>query len=195
MFCDYAHIPKWCEVYIHIYTNTRIFTDTHTHTGTCNPMPGWNVTWNPSSGGGCTLNPMYNQPGLGYGASYVSHLFTIVCMHFDPTVQRMHVCGLCVCQPEHVYRRSLHQEPMGLWCKLRYAYMWMRMWMRMRTWMWMCLTSLSWLRVCVTSYMYVCSCFISTGMYFLFFWDGCMYVLCLIFMEVWPHTEAHTKNK
>jgi hypothetical protein len=33
--------------------------------GTCNSMPGWNpgAAWNPQSGGGCTLNPMYNQPG------------------------------------------------------------------------------------------------------------------------------------
>jgi len=42
--------------------------------GTCNSMPGWNpgATWNPQSGGGCTLNPMYNQPGLGDGASFGS---------------------------------------------------------------------------------------------------------------------------
>ena len=31
--------------------------------GTCNPMPGWGVNWNPVGGGGCTLNPEYNHPG------------------------------------------------------------------------------------------------------------------------------------
>jgi len=40
--------------------------------GTCNPMPGWEPTFNPSSSAGCHLNPMYNEPGLGSGASYGS---------------------------------------------------------------------------------------------------------------------------
>lgn len=35
-------------------------------------MAGWQPTWNPSSSAGCHLNPMYNEPGLGSGASYGS---------------------------------------------------------------------------------------------------------------------------
>mmetsp|Transcript_43317 Transcript_43317/g.87078 ORF Transcript_43317/g.87078 Transcript_43317/m.87078 type:complete len:200 (-) Transcript_43317:176-775(-) len=40
--------------------------------GTCNSMPGWEPSFNPQSGGGCTLNPMYGQPGLGSGAAFGS---------------------------------------------------------------------------------------------------------------------------
>jgi len=41
-------------------------------------MPGWNPTLNPSTDIGCRLNPMYNEPGLGSGASYgsVGHVVT-----------------------------------------------------------------------------------------------------------------------
>ena len=35
-------------------------------------MPGWNPSFNPSTSEGCHLNPMYNEPGLGSGASYGS---------------------------------------------------------------------------------------------------------------------------
>eukprot|EP00293_Proteomonas_sulcata_P008785 CAMPEP_0184298990 /NCGR_PEP_ID=MMETSP1049-20130417/9694_1 /TAXON_ID=77928 /ORGANISM="Proteomonas sulcata, Strain CCMP704" /LENGTH=58 /DNA_ID=CAMNT_0026609293 /DNA_START=786 /DNA_END=962 /DNA_ORIENTATION=+ len=43
--------------------------------GTCNSMPGWDPLsiWNPRDYRGdpdCRLNPMYNQRGMGEGASY-----------------------------------------------------------------------------------------------------------------------------
>eukprot|EP00277_Geminigera_cryophila_P039807 CAMPEP_0173099176 /NCGR_PEP_ID=MMETSP1102-20130122/35317_1 /TAXON_ID=49646 /ORGANISM="Geminigera sp., Strain Caron Lab Isolate" /LENGTH=88 /DNA_ID=CAMNT_0013992107 /DNA_START=136 /DNA_END=402 /DNA_ORIENTATION=+ len=43
--------------------------------GTCNSMPGWNplAIWNPQDYHGdpdCRLNPMYQQRGMGVGASY-----------------------------------------------------------------------------------------------------------------------------
>ena len=98
---------------------------------TCNPMPGWNVTWNPSSGGGCTLNPMYNQPGLGSGASFVSAMCRDTCVL---------VCERLGCRStlqEHVHSlvlivkastRKHSQYPAfactqlvllpGLWCRL-----------------------------------------------------------------------------
>lgn len=41
-------------------------------------MPGWNPSFNPSTSEGCHLNPMYNEPGLGSGASYGSGYPTAV---------------------------------------------------------------------------------------------------------------------
>jgi len=43
--------------------------------GTCNSMPGWNPLsiWNPQdyhADPDCRLNPMYQQRGMGVGASY-----------------------------------------------------------------------------------------------------------------------------
>jgi len=43
--------------------------------GTCNSMPGWNplAIWNPMdyhADPDCRLNPMYQQRGMGEGASY-----------------------------------------------------------------------------------------------------------------------------
>mmetsp|Transcript_11330 Transcript_11330/g.24338 ORF Transcript_11330/g.24338 Transcript_11330/m.24338 type:complete len:144 (-) Transcript_11330:228-659(-) len=43
--------------------------------GTCNTMPGWDPLsmWNPvpaSADPDCKLNPMYQERGMGYGASY-----------------------------------------------------------------------------------------------------------------------------
>ena len=41
-------------------------------------MPGWNPSFNPSTAPGCHLNPMYNEPGLGAGASFGSGAPTAV---------------------------------------------------------------------------------------------------------------------
>eukprot|EP00284_Hemiselmis_tepida_P006194 CAMPEP_0174917040 /NCGR_PEP_ID=MMETSP1355-20121228/2224_1 /TAXON_ID=464990 /ORGANISM="Hemiselmis tepida, Strain CCMP443" /LENGTH=70 /DNA_ID=CAMNT_0016162103 /DNA_START=54 /DNA_END=266 /DNA_ORIENTATION=+ len=43
--------------------------------GTCNSMPGWDPLsiWNPTDAAhdpDCRLNPMYQQRGMGMGASY-----------------------------------------------------------------------------------------------------------------------------
>ena len=65
--CDISPDPPYDS-----YAATDPFTSLAGYDGTCNSMPGWNPSFNPSSAPGCKINPMYNEPGLGYGASYGS---------------------------------------------------------------------------------------------------------------------------
>ena len=50
------------------------------HDGTCNTMPGWGVTWNPTSARAdpdCKLFPFYAHRGMGAGASYGQSNFAV----------------------------------------------------------------------------------------------------------------------